>query len=180
MRVSGTLRIQVGSVHAELRKVQLPIGLVLDLIRIDGDALQLQPNPFEAHLPQPGKLEVEIGNESLAAFLESRSPAGLRNFKVDIRDGKVFIQATKKIVVDVKASAVCTLRIEGNQQIFVDLESVDVMGGSLKNLVQSQLDEMNPVFDAKDLPVAAALRSVKSANGKIQIMGSVTPNRSSG
>ena len=173
--MSVTHRIEVGNVVAELRNLVLPVGLVLDVVRIDGQNLKLQQTPFNAQMPQPGKLEVEIHNESLAAFLEKQSPAGLKHFAVDIRDGKIFITATKKIVVDVKAKAVCTLRIVNSTQIFVDLETVDVMGGSLKNLVQSQLDEMNPVFDAQDLPVAAQLNSVKASNGKVQIAGTVAP-----
>ena len=168
-------RLDVGSVYAELLDVKLPFGLVLDAVRVRGNGLTIQDSPLKFNLPKPGTLEVEIGPRSLAAFLESKSPGGLRNFNVLVHQGIIEITAAKKVIVDVKVVCTCRLRVVDGRQIWVDLETVEVMGGSLKNLIQSQLDEMNPVFDAKDIPIPATLTSVTMDAGLITIRGTVAP-----
>lgn len=124
---------------------------------------------------EPGTLEVFVSEASLASFLDTQAPAGLKNFKVQARDGKLFVHAVKTVIVDLKASAVCSLVIEDWRKLIVVLESVDVAGAGIKNLIQAQLDKINPIFDLSDLPVNGALETISMEKGGVVLFGSVSP-----
>ena len=81
----------------------------------------------------------------------------------------------KSLVFDVPAKAVCTLRIVDGQKLFVDLESVEILGAGAKNLVQSQLDKINPVLDADSFPISATLTEVTTDAGVVTVRGTAAP-----
>jgi hypothetical protein len=169
--------LDVGEFTAHLRNLVLPMGLRVDDVRLYGKGLHLERTPFAARLEAPGTLEVFVGEASLAAFLEAQAPAGLKDFQVEARDGKLHIRAVKTVIVAIPATAVCRLRIEDGRRLFVELESVEVAGGaSIKTLVQNQLDRINPIVDAADLPlVRATLNEVKVDRGGVILTGQVEP-----
>ncbi len=151
------------------------MGLVIDRVIASGNRVTVDGPPISIDAPTPGKLRVEITQEALAAFLEKQAPAGLKGFSVVADEGKLVVNAIKKVVLDVKATAVCLLKIVDGKELWVDLQSVDVMGGSLMNLVQSQLDGLNPVFNARELPVNATLTSVEISGGQVVLHGTLLP-----
>lgn len=168
-------KLDVGEFSIHLRNVVLPMGLTVDDVRLAGRGLHLEKKPFVARIPEPGQMEVFVSQESLAKFLDAQAPAGLRNFSVQARDGKLFVNAVKTVLVDLKASAVCTLRIADGTKLMVDLQSVDVAGAGIKTLLQSQLDKLNPVLDAADFPIDATLNSVTIDRGGVVLLGQVSP-----
>ncbi len=168
-------RVQVGYVQANLRDVTVPMGLTVDSIKITAEGLDVQTHPMEAKVSQPGNLEVFVGEKSLANFLNKKSPGGLRNFVVHAKEGKLHIQASMVMLLEIRATAICTLRIVDGQQLHVDLESVQIMGTGATNLVQSQIEKMNPVLDVGEFPVRASLDTVQVADGGIILLGKVAP-----
>ena len=99
----------------------------------------------------------------------------MHDFSVRAEDGKLHVRAKKTLLVELKVTAVATLRIVGGKQMWIDVESVDVMGAGAKNLVQSQIAKINPVLDAADLPLDATLESVEVGEGKVVLHGTVSP-----
>jgi hypothetical protein len=85
------------------------------------------------------------------------------------------VDATMQVILSVPVSAVCTLRIDQGKRLFIDLESVSVLGGAPKAMVQKQLDAINPVFDLDTLPVDGNLESVEVADGKALLKGRLEP-----
>lgn len=168
-------KIDVGEFTAHLRNVSLPMGLKVDDVRLAGRGLHLERDPFVIEIPEPGKLEVFVSDASLAAFLEKQAPAGLRNFKIEAKDGRLHVNAVKTVIVDLKASAVCSLEIRDRQKMYVVLESVDVAGKGVKNLIQSQLDKINPVFDLADFPFDGTLESITIDQGGVILFGKISP-----
>lgn len=168
-------KLDVGEFTAHLRNVMLPMGLRVDEVRLAGKGLHVERKPLVVTVAEPGQMEVFVGEESLAAFLDAKSPAGLRNFKVQARDGKLFVQAVKTVIVDLSATAVCSLRIEGGRLLMVDILSVDVAGAGLKGLLTSQLDRINPILDAAEFPIDVTLDSVTADNGGVLLFGRVSP-----
>ncbi len=168
-------RTSVGSFELVAINLTLSMGLVIDRVIATGSDLVVSGPPIKVDAPQPGKLRVEISQKALSSFLDKQAPAGLRNFDVNADNGKLIVNAVKKVVLDVKATAICTLRIVDGKELWVDLQSVDVMGGSLTNLVQSQLDSLNPVFDARELPLNATLTTVEIAGGQVVLHGTLAP-----
>lgn len=167
--------MKVEAAYAAFRGVKLHFGLILDEVRLVSDAVHMVRDPFAIELEKPADVEVEISQESLGAFLESQSPGGLRNFQVRCHEGHVYVDAVARMIVDIPASAVCALRIEAGKQLFVDLVEVNVLGAGPKQLVQKQLDAINPVFDLSDLPVDGHLDSSEIAEGKILLRGKLAP-----
>lgn len=151
------------------------MGLVVDDVRLAGNGLHLEREPFAISVPEPGKLEVFVSDASLGLFLDKQAPAGLKNFRVQAKDGKLNVQAVKTVLVDLKASAVCSLIIEDMTKLVVKLESVDVAGAGIKNLIQAQLDKINPIFDLADLPIKGTLESISMDNGGVVLLGSIAP-----
>jgi hypothetical protein len=168
--------IDVGQLAARLVAVELPMGLTLDEVIIQGEGLHLEKSPFRITLPEPGSLEVRISGDSLAAFLNEKAPGGLSGFKVRLEDGQIHVEAKATMIISMTVGAVSELRIEDESKIFVDLVRVESIGGTgIHNIVQRQLDSINPVIDAKDLPVAATFNSVKIEDNWLVIRGTIAP-----
>lgn len=151
------------------------MGLRVDDVRLSGQGLHMERSPFVITVPEPGRLEVFVSEASLAQFLETQSPAGLRKFEIEAKDGKLYVRAVKTVIVDLKANAVCSLVIKDGTKLMVELESVDMAGAGIKNLIESQLDKINPIFDTKDLPLNATLDSVTTDKGGVILTGSIAP-----
>ncbi len=168
--------VNVGHVAARLLSVELPMGLTLDEVMIEGEGLHVEKEPFLIQLKEPGSLEVRVSEASLAAFLSHKSPAGLSNFRVTLGDGLINVQATATMLISINVGAVCTLRIDGGTRLFVELQRVDAIGGpGIHNLVQKQLDAINPVVDVSDLPIGATLLKVEVANSWVHLSGTISP-----
>lgn len=151
------------------------MGLTINAITLHASSLHLEKEPFKIQIPEPGALEALILEPNLASFLNKQAPGGLRDFKVELKEGKIHVQASVMIM---KASAICNLRIQDGTALYVDLESVDVMGVGAKNMVQSQLDKINPVLDTKDLPIDSVLTDYEIADGKLVLRGQISPRQS--
>lgn len=173
--VEESQKLDIGEFEVVLKQVALPMGLVVDAITLTGSQIHLENHPFRIGAPEPGKITILIWQDNLAQFLTTKAPGGLRDFSVELKDGKIHVQASMKMIVEVRASAICNLRIHENRQLFVDLETVDLMGVGAKNLVQSQLDKINPVLDTKDLPIQSSLTGYEIADGKLTLFGDLFP-----
>jgi len=176
LKKSRTLEIQ--SFDANLRGLILPMGLRVDSVKVSGFGLKCSYKPFEATSDEPGNLEVFVSEKDLAEFLNKMSPAGLKNVSVEAKGGTLHIRATKTVLIDVKAYAICSLRIADGKKLFVDLESIDIMGAGPKQLIQSQLDKINPIVDTADFPMDATLVTVEVAQGGVLVRGRIEANPS--
>jgi hypothetical protein len=151
------------------------MGLVLDEVIVQGEGVSIQKHPFSVQLDNPGTLEVRIGEKQLAAFLEKKAPGGLSDFRVKLTNDEIHVEANARIIFTVGVTAICTLRIVDGRQLFVDLARLDALGGqSTFNMVQAQLDKINPVLDVEDLPVNAVLTKVES-NSVLTLYGLISP-----
>lgn len=173
--MSKSHQIEIGKLHAVLESVALHIGLVVDSITVDAQELWFQDHPFEARAGQPGSLEVFVGDENLAHFLNEKAPNNVRNFVLKSENGKLIVNASMQVLIELKAQAICTLRIVDRRYLYVDLERVNVLGAGATSLVQSQLDKLNPVLDVEDFPVRATLDEVQIVPGGVRLLGTVAP-----
>jgi len=168
-------QITIGQVDATFRNIALSIGLVIDSLEISAKRADIQTEPFQFRLPSPGDVKVTVTQEAVQEHLEHMAPGGLRDFRVALISGQVLVEATARVIVDIRAKAVCTLRIVDGKQLFVDLQDVDVLGGSAKKLVEGQLAKVNPILDARDLPLNLTMDSVAIEAGRVIILGTASP-----
>lgn len=165
----------VGAFGASFDRLTLPMGLIVDHVLIQGAQAKVVSDPFKIELQEPGTIEARVSASNLAAFLNKESPGGLKEFAVAIRDGKLFVGATAKVIFDIRAEAVCTLRIEEGKKLFVDLESVEMFGVGAKSLVEQQLAKINPVLDAAEFPLTVTLSRVELVDGEVVLYGTAEP-----
>ena len=167
--------LDFAGMYAAFKRVKVHIGLIVDEVRISGQSAHFVRDPFSMTLDEPAQIEADLLQRDVQSFLATSVQGGLRDFAVRMEDGKIFVDATMQILVSVPVSAVCTLRIDEGKRLFIDLESVSVLGGAPKSMVQKQLDAINPVFDLSTLPVDGNLDSVEISNGKATLKGHLTP-----
>lgn len=161
--------------QARFDDVFLPMGLRVESVTLTHASAEISTKPVGLKLAQPAVITARVSELALAEFLERRAPGGLKGFHVEVRDGKVYVTATAKVVFEVQASAVCMLRIDQGARLFVDLESVDLMGVGAKTLVQQQLDQINPVLETADFPVPVTFTGVTAESGYVTLTGSALP-----
>lgn len=168
--------LDVEALTATFSKVRLPLGLLIDEIAVDGGPARCTFDPFRIHLERPGDLRATISESSVAAFLDEQAPGGLRDFTVRFHGGKVTVQATAKVIIDIRATTVCTLRIVEGKCIYVDLETIDAIGGgAARGMVESQLAKINPIVDARQFPLDVVLTKLEMGDGRLTIFGTASP-----
>ncbi len=166
-------QVTVDQFSAEFRRVRLPMGLVVDRLVLSGSGAAIEVDPFGFAIAEAAPVEAFVAALDIAGFLNEKAPGGLKDFAISIREGKLYVEATARVIVEVRAKAVCTLRVQDGRAIYIDLESVDVMGMGAKSMVQSQLDQINPILDVSDLPVAMQLKSVQADHDQIVLHGTI-------
>ena len=168
-------QIAIGRLEARFYNLKTPMGLVITEARIKGVNVIVATDPIMVKMSKPGEFEAFIDATALKVFLDEQAPGGLRDFEVDLKEGKLFVKATAVVIVPMRASAVCSLRIVEGEQIHVDLESVDVMGVGAKGLVEGHLAKVNPVLDVADLPLKVKLLSIGVEDAKVVVRGTASP-----
>ena len=172
--VGQNRELKIGSVDVSLHGLILPMGLRIEKVMIQGSNLSCSYSPTNITAEEPGKLDVFVSAVDLNHFLNAMAGTGLKNISIEAKDGALHIRATKTVLIDVKAYAVCTLRIDNFRRLFVDLQSVEILGVGTKQLIQSQLDKINPVVDTADFPIPALMDTVEIVEGGIKVLGRVS------
>jgi len=173
--MAGKDDVAIGGLDATFTDVALPFGLTLNRVHITSGAATLGSDPFSIRLDEPGQVEVSLSEAYLQAFLNRKAPGGLKDFQIRLDKGEVLVEASLKLFIEVRASAVCTLRIENGTQIWVDLIDVNVLGVGAKSLVQSHLEKMNPVVDVADFPFQIHLEQAAINAGQLLLTGTASP-----
>lgn len=171
--MSDTVSAQSFSARASGLKV--PAGLTIDSVELSVGQVDVDTEPFALRHGQPGRFEARLGEGSIHAFLSERLPSAIRQIEVEVNDSGLVVRAIAKVLFEIRAVAVCGLRIEDSKRLHVELASVEP-GGPVRGLIEGQLREANPVFDADHLPVPVRLESVAYQAGEIVIFGTVDCN----
>lgn len=154
------------------------MGLTVESVTVKAHSGTIQTDPFSWSLVQPGDAKVVVRQEAIEAMLEEQRPGGLRDFRVICLEGKLLVEASAKVIVDIRAKAVCSLRIVDGRQLWVDVDEVDVLGGAATKLVEGQLAKVNPILDLTDLPVKLLIQQVEIGDGTVRLLGTVAPQSS--
>lgn len=150
------------------------MGLTLDEVVIMGERLSLGHDPFSIGLDKPGTMEVRVSDLSLAAFLNEKTP--IRDAKIRFDKDQIHVEGRATVVIPIGFSAVCSLRIEDDTKLYVELVRMESIGGSgAVNIVQRQLDSINPVIDLADFPLDATISSVAMEKDWLVLKGTIAP-----
>ncbi len=166
-------RAELASLQIGAVQITLPIGLVVDMFELKSGAIRANLNPFHLHLEHAAEFVARVTALQIAEFLEKKHKGGIREYQVQIQDGKLFVSGKIKMVVDMKVSAVCTLRIENSNKLFVDLISLSIPGNLAKAKVQKELEKANPLLDLDEIFPTAELSSLSLENDFVEIYGTI-------
>lgn len=165
--------LKIGSLSISARNIELDFGLTIASFDISSGPGSAVIDPFNLKLDEPGKMTATVTDQSVAQLLQKQSPPQVKDFRVQLLDQKILVDCTANIIVSIPVKAVCTLEIVNKNQLFVRLQDVDAMGGKATNIISSQIDKINPVLDAKDLPVNVEFTSVDCSDNLITLHGQV-------
>lgn len=166
-------QLKVGAIDARFSNIELEFGLVVESFEVKSGAARADLDPFTLHLENAGTAKAVVTEGAIGDLLTKQAPGGMKDFSVKISGGFIYVEAKAQIVVTIPVKAVCTLEIEGEKRLMVRLESVDVMGGGPKTLIEGQLAKINPIFDAGELPLDVRLDSVEVDAGRVVVLGRV-------
>jgi hypothetical protein len=96
-------QISIGGFEARFYNVKTPMGLVLTEARVKGVNTIISHKPLHVEMLKPGDIEAHINEQALAVFLNEEAPGGLQNFQVELKDGKIALQATMTMIIPIKA-----------------------------------------------------------------------------
>lgn len=169
--------VTIEEFESVFRNVRLPFGLSLDVVKVTGKQGSLERHPFGIRLNEPANVLVSVSEEGLRQFLDQESPGGLKDFEVKLDAGKLYVAATVRIVLEIRARAVCDVEIVDEKQLWVRLHEVEVLGVGARNLVEKQLEKINPVLDVAEFPFDIILQKVSLGDGDMVLRGTIKPEQ---
>ena len=158
--------LKVGSVKAVFRDIELDFGLLVGSFEVTVDRAAVTLDPFAFDMALPGKAVAVVTERAIGQLLAAQAPPQVKDFEVSISGGKIYVTAKAQVIVTIPVKAVCFLEIVGGHSVYV-------MGGAAKNLVESQIEKVNPVLTVSDLPVPVELQSVECESGRVTLHGVV-------
>jgi hypothetical protein len=168
------MQIDAKSLRATLTAVKLPVGLVLDEVEISTGPGNIRSKPWELNLEQGGEAVVRVSERSVERFLLQKAPGGLTDIRVKLLTGRALVDASLKVMfMSVQVKAVCRLAVQDRKRLVVELVSADVMGMAPDRMLQNQIDSINPLLDAADLPLDLEIESVEVEAGWIVARGNL-------
>lgn len=145
-----------------LRGVVLPNGLVIDEIEAEAPSVRVGFEPWTLGLPDGGRVAARISACSLASFLNRISPGGLTDCTASVREGRILIEGTKRVLIPIRAAVAARLAVHDGQKLMIELLSAEAMGADIKGMIQTQIASVNPVLDCASLPIKSRIESVSA------------------
>ena len=165
----------VDAFTATFEGVRLPIGLLVKTLTLTGSGIEITSHPLDVSVTTPARFEATVDEAAIVAFLTKKAPGGLKEFEVELKDGSIHVRAVLKILVELRAAAVCRLVVKDGRQLAVELDSADVLAVGAKSLIKGQIDQLNPIFEVEQLPLPTVLEAVSVEDGLIRLTGTVMP-----
>ena len=167
-------RVTIGKLNASFENVKLDIGLVISEFSISSNSSSAKIDPFELELPTPGEMKAIVTERAIADFLEHKAPGGLKEVDIKAHEGKIHLTGKITLVVNINVDATATLEIVNGKELHVKLLALDALGGKATTIVESQLAQINPILDVKDIPLDVMFTRVVIEDGLVTVFGQVT------
>jgi hypothetical protein len=153
----------------------LPVGLRVDDLRIEahGPSAEIADGGFTWSATQPVTVVANVHEGSIAAFIEHKSGGTVSGVSVSARDETLTIDATARVIIPVRAAAICRLVIEDSRRLVVEL--VDVSLAPARGLIEAQLAQINPILNAEDFPFDAEIVSAEAQDGVVTVRALARP-----
>ncbi len=162
-------QIKSSAVAAFAQDVELPMGLILDEVEIRAKNVAWEDG---FSLANPAEALVRISEARLQAFVASQLPPMVYNLQVRYAEGLILATASLRFVFEVKATAHLAPEIIDSQSLHLNLVKFD--GPSIaRSILESQIVQRNPVFEASSLPMSITLDRV-AVGEMLELAGTVS------
>lgn len=175
MELPKSWKASFESLDLKVGRVSTPAGIIVDSIEIVAKEAAYESDPQKFGLKEPALFKGIVLEGDLKKFVCERTPEGIEIDSIKLLPGKIVVEAAVSMIIRVGGTAECSLHVEDQRRLVIRADSVDVMGGSMKSLVQKQLDGMNPLLDVSELPFDIRLHAVEIEAGRIVLGGTLAP-----
>lgn len=153
----------------------LPVGLRVDDLRIEahGPSASHAEGAFVWSATQPVSIVANVHEGSIAAFIEHKAGGTVTGVTVSARDETLAIDATARVIIPVRAAAICRLVVQEGRRLVVEL--VDVSLAPARGVIEAQLEQINPILDVADLPFDAEILSAEAQDGVVTVRALARP-----
>ncbi|MFQ3587969.1 MAG: LmeA family phospholipid-binding protein [Fimbriimonadaceae bacterium] len=171
----GQNDVSVERLHIELGRMVLPVGLVLDSVRVDAGSARLATDPVSLVLDHPARYQTAISEASVVEFVAPRLPDNLREATLSLLPGEILVTGKFRLLVEIPFRASLALVVVEQRQLRLDVRSIDVLGTGPAQMVQKRLDAINPVFDVADVPFPMTIEEALVDSGVLVLRGELRP-----
>jgi len=160
------LSVTVGRLHLS----NLP---VINQISVSGDQATFREEGATIETSAPYRVEVEINEADLCAFVRTQLPDRLRLRDLRITEAGIEFSADAVVIVPIPVRILLRLAILNETEIHVVADNVNVLGAGPKQVISNQLQLLNPLLRARDLPVAVRFTGVSHQATKLTVVGTL-------
>lgn len=150
--------------------IRLPDGLALDRLEIEAADASIELETRTPSLPGGAAARAFLSAAGLQFAIQDRLPALISDLQISLEPGAIIMDCRVKFVFEIPIRARFGLRIVDASKLNIFLIDVD-KGGPVPGLLSGQLDQVNPVFNATDLPVPFSLHAVEIGNDFVVVQG---------
>lgn len=155
--------VEAAQLFLSLGMLKLPMGLTLDSVELIAQNVSASVPVKTVDHPKPAEVTVTVSKESLAEYLAGKMPAQFRNLTVEIGADQIVLLGQVNFVVNIPARVVVQLAISKGTELHVAL--IEVEPSLTRPVVETQLQNQNPILKASDLPVDLEFTSVEYQPG---------------
>jgi hypothetical protein len=164
-----------GSVHfqrleATATDITLPMGLRVSQFTVGGGPFRLDLATRQA-AGDPLPFAATVDEDALTEFLVRKGIGGLNGLRCRLAEGFIEVTGRKVMLIEIPVSARVSLHIVEGRQLHIRLESANVLGAGVGNLLETQIAAANPVLDAAEFPVPVRLERVEIGDGWLRLFG---------
>ena len=162
---------QIENLSVTVGRLQIANLPVIDQIRVFGNQATFREAGATIETESPYRVEVEISESDLCAFVRSQLPDRLRLRDLRITDAGIEFSADAIVIVPIPVRILLRLVILDECEIHVVADNVNVLGAGPKQLISNQLQLLNPLLRSGDLPVAVRFTEVSHLSTRLRILG---------
>lgn len=163
----------LGGLQLHIQRLSLPDIPVIDRIAFSGGEAKYDEPGMAIETVNRYVVTADITESDLCAFVRTKMPDRMRLRDLRVSPTGIKFTAEAVIIVPIPIRLMLRLEVVDGNELRIVADDVNVLGAGPKNLVQSQLQQLNPLLRTSDLPVPVQFDSVEHTDAKVIIKGSV-------
>ncbi len=162
---------QIEHLTVTIGRLKIPELPVINQILVAGDQATYREEGAVVETAAPYQVKVEITEADLCAFVRTQLPDRLRLRDLRITEVGIEFSADAVVIVPIPVRILLRLAVLNESEIHVVADNVNVLGAGPKQLISNQLQLLNPILRARDLPVPIRFTGIVHESTVLTITG---------